>query len=250
MVNRLGFDEMIEIIVKEVVKRINSEIQPPKKEALLIFTGAISGCNDALNALKKMGKEGYNFKVVLSESAQQILDQDKIKEELDVTDIYVDGTPENVDYLKRDIDKIVIPTLTRNSAAKIAMGISDTLATYLVSWGIMSNIPIVASIDGCNPQKSKSSAYRDMLNNNIEILKEYGIALKEAKDIYKCEKNIVQCEYKKEKEVFLEKKLITREDVINAKNNNQQILVSKNTIITQLATDIARQIGVTIKTTN
>lgn len=246
----LGLDNMIEIIVKEVVKRVTNEMKLQRKQALVIFTGAMAGYKDALHSLKEMSADGYNFKVVLSKSAQKILDQDKIKEELKVSDIYVEENPKDIDYLKKDIDKIVISTLTRNSAAKVATGIADTLPTYLISWGIMAGIPIVASEEGCNPKNSNSRHYQNMLVNNLNILKEYGISLRKAKDIYKDKFKEFTNSIEYEKEMFMEKKLITREDVIEAKNSNKKILVSKNTIVTQLAKDIAREIGVTIKTTN
>ncbi|MBS4534538.1 hypothetical protein GOQ29_02800 [Clostridium sp. D2Q-14] len=243
-------NDTIEIIVKEVAKRIISEIKYQKKQVLVVFTGSISGYTDALKSLKAMSKKNYSFKVVLSKNAQRILDQESIKKELKVSNIYVDVTSEEIDYLKKDIDKIVIPTLTRNSVIKIAMGISDTLPTYLISWGIMSGVPIIASEEGCNPQVSENKQYRNMLINNIEILKKYGIDFKGAKELHECKENINFCEYEKVKKNFSKKRLITREDILKAKNNNQEILISENTIVTQLAKDAAKEIGVSINITN
>ena len=247
---------MIEIIVNEVTKRIIGEMYSEEKKALVLFTGGKVGFESSIESIKKLIYDGWNLKIVLSKNADFVLGSNIIKQQLGIEDIFVEDEIKDIDYLKQDIKKIIIPVLTMNSASKISLGISDTLITYLVSWGIMNGIPIIAAKDACDPENNirfKSSsqvptAYKNMIKDNLKNLESYNIKFTSAEKLYDGVVNSFgSLESEKSQSVLLNKKLITAEDVMKLQKGNCEILVSKDTIVTALAKDMAHSLGIRIK---
>jgi hypothetical protein len=247
---------MIEIIVNEVTKRIIDEMHKEDKKALVLFTGGKIGFESSIESIKKLIYDGWSLKVVLSKNADFVLGSNTIKQQLGIEDIFVEDEIKDINYLKQDIKKIIIPVLTMNSASKISLGISDTLITYLVSWGIMNDIPIIAAKDACDPENNirfKSSsqvptAYKNMIKDNLKKLESYNIKFTSAEKLYDTIVNFLKSsEPEKSQSVLLNKKLITAEDVMKLQKDNCEILVSKDTIVTALAKERANSLGIRIK---
>lgn len=75
----------------------------------------------------------------------------------------------------------VIATMSVNTAAKLAVGITDTVLLSLINHGFMAGT-VVAAVNACDPddhQRAKlgmgksSPKYREMLNNNIATLRDF-----------------------------------------------------------------------------
>ncbi len=251
----MNVDEMIDIIVNEVIKRIKSEKHEQGKRALVLFTGGNIGFKSSIENTKKLINDGWNLKVILSKNANFILNSNVIKQELGIEDVFVEGEIDDINYLQQDIDKIIIPILTMNSASKIAYGISDTLVTYLVSWGIMKGIPVIAAKDACDPENdirlklnSQSPvAYNNMIKDNLKKLESYNIRFTSAEKLYEDVTNFSGGIQPDNQPVLLKKKLITAEDIMKVKEDSCEIVVPKDTIVTALAKDMADSMGVNIK---
>ncbi len=257
----MNFDEMINLIAEEVLKRLKN----PPKNALVVFTGGAIGFNESMAQIKKLKNDKWNLSVVLSKSAEYVLTPKLIKDSLGIDEVYLESEINGINELFVGVDTIILPTLTMNTAAKISLCISDTLATNIVSNAIMKGIEVVAVKDACdleNPTRlslgyNKSPAqYINTMKYHMKIIKEYGIKLVDSYELYD---SIIGNETSKQntyvvstnnpeidlnrQEIYLNKKVVTREDVMNA---NQDIVVDKNTIITSLAKEVAGKIGVTI----
>ncbi len=242
--------------MNEVTKRIIDEMHKEDKKALVLFTGGKIGFESSIESIKKLIYDGWSLKVVLSKNADFVLGSNTIKQQLGIEDIFVEDEIKDINYLKQDIKKIIIPVLTMNSASKISLGISDTLITYLVSWGIMNDIPIIAAKDACDPENNirfKSSsqvptAYKNMIKDNLKKLESYNIKFTSAEKLYDTIVNFLKSsEPEKSQSVLLNKKLITAEDVMKLQKDNCEILVSKDTIVTALAKERANSLGIRIK---
>ena len=78
------FNLLVQRIVDEVIKRLNNR----PKTALVCFTGAAIGYTNGLKAMEKLRKDGWQLKVLVTDSSKQVLDLDKIKKALDVDQVY------------------------------------------------------------------------------------------------------------------------------------------------------------------
>lgn len=261
------FNLLVQRIVDEVIKRLNNR----PKTALVCFTGAAIGYTNGLKAMEKLCKDGWQLKVLVTDSSKQVLDLDKIKKALDVDQVY---TNENVFELKEFVktaDEVILPTLTINTAAKIAHGIADTPVLTTISQAIMSGKSFVCAIDGADPDDEVRAklgmgkvpaGYRKVLRDNLATLGTFGWTLCAAADLYEvcAEKKVSECAAPEaaapkaaepapaapvsapvEGDVIVSH-IISRKDLMTRKGQ-KVVKVRKDAIITAFAAEAAEEFG-------
>lgn len=231
----MSYDEIIEFLVREVGKRIeeekNKENNLEKNSALVIIHGGNGDLSQVLVELENLSKN-YDLEVIYTRSGRK-LSYGKISQ---VIKNEKELSYENVEELLKNKSLILLPVLTKSSAAKIAYGIRDTEASYLVSKAILVGKIIVATYNSC--RINGNSEYINQINSNIEKLKKYGIRFTEAKNLANYVENIMN-----KKSIYLtHKKSISTRDIANLSNVN--IIVTKDTSITTLVLDRAKEANI------
>ncbi|KAF5077550.1 flavoprotein [Acetobacterium wieringae] len=266
-------DVLIQKIVDEVVRRIKNQ---PKK-AVVFFTGATIGFKDSMDSLLKLQKDGWQLKVVLSDDGMKVLDPVAIQKELNLDVIYHSGNIKSQKELYGSADMFVIATMSVNTAAKLAVGITDTVLLSLINHGFMAGTPVVAAVNACNPDDPQraslgmgksSPKYREMLNNNIETLRDFGMKLVCGKDLYatcvggtptetndlivtktaapaKSEAVVNQVSAHNTGECLIDKNVISRVDILKARGSNV-IKIPSASILTGYAAEAAKEFGLQI----
>lgn len=269
-----------ESIVDYIVEKVIEKIMNKSKRGLLLFTGATIGYCQAIESINKLKMDGWEFDVVMSKSAQEVITVDNVRNSIGAKNIITNEDGLVIKELLQKNNIIIIPTLTMNSAAKIANCISDTLVTNIVSKALMSGRPVVASINGCCPDNEErrrlygdnlSDFYKKRLSLNLEALKNYNIKLTSSENLYmkvnktlfksfdldksnassiaKVNSNIEinkKAKYKTDKNspfIKINKKILSRRDIWDNKVYNT-IFVSPNTLITDLARDEAQRLNI------
>lgn len=253
----MNVNEALNWIIEEVIRRLEAR----RKKALVIFTGAAIGFQEAVPQLKALLAEGWDFKILLSNSAEYVLTPQLVKEQLGVKEIYLEREVKGLKPLYQDIGQVIIPTLTLNTAVKIALGIADTLTTNVVAHVLMEGIPIIAAKDGCdlkNPTRLQlgmnktPTPYLMRMEQYLSTLESYGIRLVEASHLYSNIKggqiaiSSVRQSQGEPKTYTLNKKVLSRADIVEAKNRGNVLHVPATTIITSLARDTAKEFGIRI----
>ncbi len=256
----MSADALIDSIVEEVLRRLERRV----KKATVVFTGGAGGFPEALEQVKLLLENGWNLKIVLSRSAEYVLTPQHIRKKLGIEEIYLESENKGLRQFYEGISVLVIPTLTFNTAAKISLGICDSLTTNLASHVIMTGIPIVAASDACDlraPVRKElgmdkaPEAYYEMADAHLENLKRYGITLVEAKKLFQAVEEKVFAVAGKEKGTaadkpatvqFFKKKVLTRADIVQAKHNGTNLQISHTTILSPLALETAEELGVKI----
>lgn len=267
---------LIEYIVNKVIEKLEQR----QKTALVLFTGASIGFRQSIESLNKLQQNGWQFKVVISKAAEDVLTEDLIKKSLNIESVIKEDDKPNIKELLDQNNLIIIPSLTINTASKIANCISDTLITNIVSKAMMSGKKIIASLNACcieNEERKSiygdnvSLAYKNKLKNNLETIKSYEIELTTSENLfYKVEKyskknlntnNLVinnqskdnkktidlkQPQDKNSLYIKLDKKVISRADVYENRGYNY-IFVDKGSLITDLAKEEAKKLNLKIK---
>jgi hypothetical protein len=254
----LDFDKMIQLIAQEVLKKL----QNIPKKGIVLFTGGNIGFKESISQIVKLKESGWNLRAVLSKEAVKSLDVESIKENFDEDDIFIDGKNSDTKGLYSEIDALIIASLTINSAAKISTGVADTLPTQLAAHCIMNGTRIIAAKDACdlrNPSRHQlgydkfPNSYFQMVKGHLDKLESYGIKLINAQNLYDYLLNSKDVFYKENEieeqvmdmEFKLDKRIISREDIVS-NSMKKKIVVPINAMITSLAQDIAREIGVEI----
>ena len=73
-----------------------------------------------------MQQNGWQFKVVISKADEDILTEDLIKKSLNIESVIKEDDKPDIKELLDQNNLIIIPSLTINTASKIANCISDT----------------------------------------------------------------------------------------------------------------------------
>ena len=228
----MELDKIIEYIVQEVVKKINSqnitEEFSPKEKILVAITGSTNNLEQIVLELRKISKN-YDLSLVFSEAASNIIDENMFSE----FHIIKDFSIKNYDEILSKNDIILLPLLTKNTVAKLVVGIRDNAVTNLVSKALLLEKRVIAACDSCIV--NNEVPYAKLINSNVEKLKDYGLIFVQAKELADYMLN------KKDLEInsLREKNVITAKDLKDL--YDKKIIISKNTVVTTLAKERAKE---------
>jgi len=225
----MELDLLIDHVIKEVMKKLegkNSINKLEKKKCLVIVNGGTKNLEQIILQLKEISRD-YDLKVFFSKAGKEVIGEDKFSE-YEIKEL----TMKECSSFLKEIDMVLLPLLTKNTCAKVAMGIMDTTATYIISKAILFGKEIVALNDSC--MVKEGTAYGDQINSNIKKLKSYGIVFLKSIEL----SNYILRERKNIINSFRGKKIITFEDMYNKKNS--KIILSKDTVVTPLAREKAK----------
>ena len=228
----MELDKIIEYIVQEVVKKINSqniiEEFSPKEKILVAITGSPNNLEQIVLELRKISKN-YDLSLVFSEAASNIINENVFSE----FHIIKDFSIKNYDEILSKNDIILLPLLTKNTVAKLVVGIRDNAVTNLVSKALLLEKRVIAAYDSCIV--NNEVPYAKLINSNVEKLKDYGLIFVQAKELadYMLNKKDLEINSLREKNVIAAKDL---KDLYNKK-----IIISKNTVVTTLAKERAKE---------
>ncbi|MCI5595155.1 MAG: flavoprotein [Lachnospiraceae bacterium] len=275
--SKMSFEEAFisvvsDYVVQEVVKRYLDR----SKKALVLFSGALIGIQEAYDCLNQLKSEGWSLTVAMSQSAKEIISENTIREKIGPDAIYAEGSPVDYRKLVEECNYVIIPCLTINTTAKVANGISDNLLTRIISRSMIVGKPIVAAIDGCCPDNAVrakmgfhvTEAYKVRLRKNLEALRDYGIVLTSSKNLAQKVNQVLSGSFsfsnthmtkteakddqKKVKAqplvggtVRLDKNVISRNDIL-LNRQYKTIIVGKRSNVTALAQDEAYKYGIQI----
>ena len=228
----MELEKIIEYIVQEVVKKINSqniiEEFSPKEKILVAITGSTNNLEQIVLELRKISKN-YDLSLVFSEAAKNIIDENIFSEFYIIKDFSI----KNYDEILSKNDIILLPLLTKNTVAKLVVGIRDNAVTNLVSKALLLEKRVIAAYDSCIV--NNEVPYAKLINSNVEKLKDYGLIFVQAKELadYMLNKKDLEINSLREKNVIAAKDL---KDLYNKK-----IIISKNTVVTTLAKERAKE---------
>ena len=200
----MELDKIIEYIVQEVVKKINSqniiEEFSPKEKILVAITGSTNNLEQIVLELRKISKN-YDLSLVFSEAAKNIIDENVFSE----FHIIKDFSIKNYDEILSKNDIILLPLLTKNTVAKLVVGIRDNAVTNLVSKALLLEKRVIAAYDSCIV--NNEVPYAKLINSNVEKLKDYGLIFVQAKELadYMLNKKDLEINSLREKNVITAK---------------------------------------------
>jgi len=240
--------ELTELIIREVMRRLAKQGQ----KALAVFTGGTAGFEEAVRQLEAMRNNGWDISILFTFSAETIYGRDSLQRQLEGYSLYFESSLDrNIDLL-RNTDKILLPILTMNTAVKIALGISDTPATHLISNALLEGIPVIAAKDACNPrlhmQKNfhqGAEQYVKKLEAYLKTLEDYGIKIVPCANL--CEAAATEPIPVPGETREAKRRVITKEDVLQAKRDgSMKIVLDRNSKVTPYAEEAAGELGVEI----
>jgi hypothetical protein len=253
-VNRLDYEKLTESILQEVLKKL----LPDRRKALVLFTGSPAGFEEAVKQVRLLKQDGWDVEVIINRCSEGIFTKEKLISDFEGIQLYFESRyPLDKDLLD-GVDIILIPVLTINFAAKMALGIADTPVSALVAYGLINGIPILAVKDACLPENrvrsdrkksKKPEVYFKMIYGYLSKIEDFGVRMvaveklgDEATLTWKiCNQN------ESDNSSILNRRVLTKEDILKAKKSGSfKLSMDRKTIITALAKETADELGVEI----
>ncbi len=250
----MNLEKLTQIVEEEVKKALGSGLNVNKESGsqsdnckiYALFTGGSAKLAEAINQIKLLIQHGYHVKAILSESATKIIKVEKIRQIPGIEDIYCEPDPSiySIDIVQ-NADAIIVPILTRNSAAKVALGICDTLITNIIMHALIAGKTVIAARNSADPDgqdcicistPKTPPALVQIAKDYLKKLQSYGVKLVDTSEI--AQYFIGNKEIKRE--------LVTYDTINELTQDVKQIEVKKGSIITPLAKDLAKERNIKI----
>jgi len=178
--------EFVDNIVNQVINLLleRAIADASKKHVLMLFSGAGSGYKVGMQAIQWLAKAGHTLTVVMTSSARHVIGEECVRK-AGAERIIGDNEWVNTPKLVSEIDLVLMPTLSMNTASHLALGLMDSLISTLVLGAVFAEKPVIAISDGADPYgnggrvfgKSSESApvLRAKISDYLETLKCFGI---------------------------------------------------------------------------
>lgn len=244
-----------------------SKVEGPSELNLLaVFTGTNRGIDKALEELRESRKYGINFDVAFSWNGKDLQDIKNIQGQLEARNIFTEVDKGKVSKILERVDGIVVPMTTQNTTAKLSQGILDDFISTLLwesLWRGKKMIMNVDSVVAYKGLKSKVPMMEKMVDQRLQTLREMGVITVYGQDYQKvlqevfCKKNHGKTSFHtpgskvdppgQQGKRTGEKTIITEKDIVNQNSPLRVLSVPYDAIITPLAVDRAKTMGIEIK---
>lgn len=179
-------DTLIVHIVLRVLARLNlGPFKVPAKNVLVIFSGASSGYLAGEEAMTWLAQAGHRVTSVLTPSAEVMLGAERSRKA--GAHVVIDTqTWADSPGLVRAADLVLLPTLSMNLAAHLALGMLDSLVTTLIIGARLAGKPVVAIREGADldgpagmifGNGQAAPALRAQIQGHLATLASFGIEL-------------------------------------------------------------------------
>lgn len=184
---------MDKLLIAEIVKQVIAELRAnaPAQRVLILFSGASTGFVAGMEAIKSMTAQGHRVTVIFTPSAVNIITPEHARK-AGATDIVLPDQWVDAPSLTHNSDLVLVPTLSMNTAARLALGLMDNLITTLVMGALLAGKPVVVIRDGADPYGSGGQIFgatdgvasnlKDKMAQNLASLTTFGIQLVDEPD--------------------------------------------------------------------
>ncbi|RKO67860.1 hypothetical protein [Desulfofundulus salinus] len=195
-------EELVNRVVEEVLRRLNRgqvpvSPLPGHRRILVVVTGGTIGARAALEELARLKRErgvGLEYFILFSRSAAAIHDPEKWRQELQAVDVLVEGESSRGRHteLLELCDLVVVPVLTRTTAARLASMLLDSAAAEVLVDALMRGLPVIAASDAADPTSEGFArlgmnrgrpALVQTMKDNLEKIAGYGVTLVSAREL-------------------------------------------------------------------
>lgn len=179
-------DMALPVFEGSTVKAIDLEASDLKdRKITVLLLGSDISMDSAFKSLVKLRESGYLLTVVMSKAAEQLVGREQTESVVQPYRLITGDYYEGVQGLVRGTDVVILPNLTQNTLAKVAVGIQDDFPSMLLWQFLLQNTRVIVntdsirhawfSIDG-NPKMKK------VMESHIKTLADYGASMIEHHD--------------------------------------------------------------------
>lgn len=152
----------------------------PSRHAVVLLCGSDISLTNAFEGLRELAEQNYKFTAVLSRSAEKLHCEKDILSGFSPVQVLKESEGVSIKGTIDMMDALIIPNLTQNTLAKVAVGIQDEL-TALITWqALVLGKPVVINTDSIFKgwfDIDNNRAMKRLMQNHVAVLKGYGAKL-------------------------------------------------------------------------
>ncbi len=183
---------MEQALIDEIVAKVVTLVQTkmiaavPEQRVLMLFSGASTGYVVGMDTIRMLTQANHDLTVFMTASAMHVIGEDNVQQ-AGAKEIIGPKQWVNTPGLVRETDLVLVPTLSMNTAARLALGLMDSLFSTLVLGALLANKPVIAICDGADPYGNGGHVFSDdfvgspvlraKMVDNLSTLIQFGVNL-------------------------------------------------------------------------
>ena len=227
-------------IVEQVLKEhASTDSQAADEKQLLAIFGATQlELDEPLQQLQTCMQDGWKITIILSDLATKVLNLEPIHAAFGEENVLQENSLTDIPAFVDTYQQIVLPVFSHPMAAKLALGVVDTPATYLVYEALSKGKTVIAVSDALK-QDNTSQQINTIKVEYVNVLSELGVQLVTMIQIAESVNNQTN-----DSPTRLDRPLISASTLSNLDANVRELVYTKQTIITPLAREQAKKRGI------
>lgn len=240
-------------VLDSISKRLqNQGFSKDNRKALLLFNGSTINLDENLKSLQDLHKKGYSISVGYSFMAEKILDTKKISSMLSPVEIFKEEDVFKLQSIANNYSLLILPNITINTISKVALGMIDSFVPTIIWTFLYAGKDVYMDFTGVRNYLGKQSKNKEidkLTNGHISaVLKMGAIEITSGKGLNNLNPNDnTSLPIKASGQEFYKKDLVTERDILKVSKGEKELHIEKGTVITPLARDKARELGINIK---
>lgn len=234
--------EHIEKIVERVLQENLHNNRHANKKLLAIIGATQRPLEQPLQQLQTCTQNGWNIRIILSELATKVVDLALIDEVLGEENILQENELTNIPSIVDEYTQIVLPALSYPMAGKLALKLVDTPSTYLIFHALSCGKQVIAAADFSNRREllnKKSLILDEIEHQHVNTLSEFGVKWVTVEQIA-----ATIGEVDATNRISINTPVISVAVIANLPPNIKELAYAKPTVITPLAREHAKKLGI------
>ncbi len=242
-------DQIQEIVVRVLQEQTTkpAHVPTPEKRLLAILGATQTELEEPTQQLKCCAENGWKITIILSELATKTLNLDPIYRTFGEGNILEENRLTDIPAFVARYRQLVLPALAYPMAAKLALSLVDTPATYAVFEALTQGKKVIAAKaitdTGTHQQRTVSgktgTLFRHLENDYVNLLSELNVQLVATTDIAA----VVGADENGSRAIVTET-LISTTTLSNLAADVRELMYPNTTIITPLAREHAKKRGI------
>ncbi len=243
-------------VLADITKKLNEKDSFDfKNKGLVVFTGSNIDLTKKIEELNRLKEEGINLSIAFSFMGERILDTEAIIEKLNPMEIYREEDIFRLEEIVNSHSMVIGPNITINTLSKVSLGMIDSFVSNILWTYLYKKKNVYLDFTSVNNYLGSPSQNK-VINNQIKVyidnLKNMGtIEIVEGHYVDRIMGKQIMNQYNREETVVKDgydsKKIITEKDLTKFSAKGDTLKLPKGSILTPLAKDKARKLGINIK---
>lgn len=256
-------EELVRRVVAEVLRRLGQPARGP--DIVVVLTGGTIGWPQAREGLRALAADGVTFRMVCSRAAARIHKREELLAICPPEHIVSEDGEQGAWRLLRETRGVLVPVLTRKTAARVAALDFAGLIPNLILEALMKGLPVVAARDAADPDHPEwrlvlggepHPGLAAALRENLRRVEALGVRLVAAADLGAAARETLglgrpaALKAHHPSAAPVARGVITAAEILAAAREGREIRLGPGALVTPLARDVAAEHGVRLLETD